>query len=242
MIKWVLMCSALFFGVALWQSNALPPSSALDASLQDEPLQRAVGKPAFETTVGDIAYTVQPLYSYDLAGLVVSRHATDSWWDYIHREWNDALNIADICVVWGNNARNGAYSKISFSNGQFTCNWSTSSSEDFAAFDQDAVSNNHLLSDNADVIRRIRKVRVGDQVRFRGYLAEYSHNHGFPFKRGTSIVRTDTGNGACETVYVESFEILQEGGGPWRKLSWLAGAMIVLSLIAWFFQPARFDD
>ncbi len=142
---------------------------------------------------------MQPLYSYDLVGLVVSRHAADSWWDYIHA--GGMLNIADVCVVWGNNIRSGAYSKISFSNSQFACNWSTSSSEDFAAFDPTAVSNNHLIADNADVIRRIREARVGDQIRFRGYLAEYSHNHGFPFKRGTSTVRTDTATAVrCETV------------------------------------------
>ncbi len=70
------------------------------------------------------------------------------------------------------------------------------------------------------------------------YLAEYSHNHnGQPLKRGTSIVRTDTGNGACETIYIEDFEILKPGGGPWRKLIWVAAFMLIAGVIAWFRLP-----
>jgi len=82
---------------------------------------------------------------------------------------------------------------------------------------------------------------VGDQIRFTGVLAEYSHNHGFPFKRGTSTVRTDTGNGACETVYVNKIDILKSGGGPWRWLKWLAIGLILFCVIAWFRLPLRND-
>jgi hypothetical protein len=86
-------------------------------------------------------------------------------------------------------------------------------------FDPAALSNDHLLTDRPGIARAMRKVRIGDQVRFRGHLAEYSHNHeGRPFSRGTSTVRNDTGNGACETIFVEEFEILRRGGGPWHAI------------------------
>ena len=83
-------------------------------------------------------------------------------------------------------------------------------------------------------------MHVGDQVHFRGYLAEYSHGGGF--KRGTSIVRTDTGNGACETVFVEDVEILKPGGGPWRKLVWVAVCLFVIGIAGWWMLPARISD
>ena len=172
----------------------------------------------------------------------VSKHDADTWWDYIHREWNDSLNIVDLCVVWGNNVRSGAYADIDFSSGQFTCNFSTNSNEAFAAFDQSAISNNHLLTDKAHLAKKLRAVRVGDQIRLRGHLVEYSHNHGFAFKRGTSTVRTDTGNGACETVFVESLTVLKTGGKAWRILVWLASGMLLLGVITWFSRPVRFND
>jgi len=241
-LKYFLLAGAVLLAVSLWRSSALPQRSELVGSLQDEPEQTPVAMTPFDVVSGGITYTVKPLYRYDLHGLIVSKHNADTWWDYMHREANDALNITDLCVVWGANIMSDVYRQISFSNGQFTCNYSTGSNEVWAAFDQAAVSNNHLLADNPALARLMRKVEVGDQVRFRGYLAEYSHHHGFEFHRGTSTVRTDSGNGACETVYVEDFEILRPGGGPWRILRWVAVAMLVLGVIGWFVQPARFDD
>jgi hypothetical protein len=192
--------------------------------------------------VGGIDYRVQPLYKYDIYGLVVSKHDANTWWDYLHKEWNDKLNVIDLCVVWGENVRDGAYRGISFSSGQFTCNYETSSSEAWAAFDTSAISNNHLLAADPLLARTMRDTRIGDQIHVRGYLAEYSHNHGFPFKRGTSTVRTDSGNGACETVYVEDFEVLSRGGGFWPKAQWLGVGLMVLGLLAWFFLPMRLDQ
>ena len=62
------------------------------------------------------------------------------------------------------------------------------------------------------------------------------------FKRGTSVVRTDTGNGACETVYVEAFENLKPGGGPWRTLYWVALGMLALGALGWLALPPHVDD
>ena len=239
--RWLILAGVLLLLGALWNKNVLPEPQSLSAPLLDEPAQLAVSRAAMPVSVGGIDYSVQPLYKYDLYGLVVSTHDANTWWDYLHKEWNDKLNVIDLCVVWGENVRTGAYRGIRFSSGQFTCNYETSSSEAWAAFDTSAISNNHLLSDDPRLARAMRQVRIGDQIHFSGYLAEYSHNHGFPFKRGTSTVRTDSGNGACESVYVEDFEVLQRGGGPWFKVQWIGLGLIVLGLLVWFFLPMRMD-
>lgn len=242
LVKILLASGVILLAVATWQKTALPSRPGMSPDLLQEPEQVQVSRAAFETTVNGVTYTIQPLYSYHLYGMVVSTHDSKTWWDYIHREWNDHLNVMDLCVVWGNNLRSDNYKEVDYSSGQFVCYFQPKSMEAFQAFDQAALSNNHLLTDNPDIARTIRKVRIGDQVRFRGYLAEYSHNHdGRPFKRGTSIVRTDTGNGACETIYVEEFEILQPGGGPWRALAWVAAIMLAAGVFAWFRLPISSD-
>lgn len=240
--KWLICGGLLMLLGALWMKNVLPEPKVLRAELLDEPGQVAVSRQPIAVSIGGIDYSVQPLYKYDLYGLVVSKHDANTWWDYLHKEWNDKLNVIDLCVVWGENVRDGAYRGISFSSGQFTCNYETSSSEAWAAFDTSAISNNHLLAADPVLARTMRDTRIGDQIHVRGYLAEYSHNHGFPFKRGTSTVRTDSGNGACETVYVEDFEVLGHGGGFWPKAQWLGVGLMVLGLLAWFFLPMRMDQ
>lgn len=235
----MLLAGVLLIGLALWQKDVLPTARQIRSELLQEPQQTVVEIPPFQTTAEGVIYTIKPLHRYELHGMVVSRHDTSAWWDYLHAAWNDHLNVADLCVVWGNNIRREAYRDIEFSSGQFTCNFFTRSSEAFAAFDQTAISNNHLLSAERAITRRIKDVRIGDQVYLSGYLAEYSHTTGQAFHRGTSTVRTDTGNGACETVWVEDFQIVQRGGGPWHWLLKLGLVLLLAGVVAWWRSPVR---
>jgi hypothetical protein len=52
------------------------------------------------------------------------------------------------------------------------------------------------------------------------------------FWRNSSLVRTDTGNGACEVVFVEEIEVLKLGNAPWRKAAQASGwaALILLAI------------
>lgn len=240
MSRWhpyVFWTGLLLCGLAWWRGAPLPERGLLFDELLEEPRQTPVRVQPFQVRAAGITYTVNPLFRYELDGLVVSRHNADTWWDFAHRDWKDALNVTDLCVVWGNNVRSDVYRRLEYWSGQFTCNFRTDSAEVFAAFDPSALSNNHLLSDRARLVRVMKNVRVGDQIRFSGYLAEYSHNQGFPFRRGTSIVRTDTGNGACETVYVEDFRILRKGDRLRTALWWLSGILMVLGIAGWLKRP-----
>ena len=88
----------------------------------------------------------------------------------------------------------------------------------------------------------IMAAEPGDQIRFRGMLASYSHSGG-KFRRGTSTSRTDTGNGACETVFVTDFEIVKKANSRWRKLFTVSSIGAILTLIGFLamfaIAPAR---
>jgi hypothetical protein len=74
-------------------------------------------------------------------------------------------------------------------------------------------------------------------VRFRGYLASYSNERGG--KRGTSTTRTDTGDGACETVYVEYFRIVEPATSLWRISMWSSLALLLVGLVIHFRRPYK---
>ncbi|MDB5841107.1 MAG: hypothetical protein JWQ23_3059 [Herminiimonas sp.] len=236
-VKFLLLTSVVALVTSIWFSDSLPPLRAISEDLKSEPMQELIIQPAFEVTVNKIDYTVAPLYAYEITGLVVSKHNADTWWDYIHKRWNDSLNVTDLCVIWGNNVRSDVYAKVKFSSESFTCNFRFNSQEVYDEFDMAAVSNNHLITGEPRIAKKLRNVQIGDQIRVKGMLAEYSHNHGFAFKRGTSTVRTDTGNGACETVYVEDFEVIKSANPLWRNVRWAAIAMILLGVVTWFALP-----
>lgn len=236
----LLMTIGLVLLVAsLWLRHALPAPAELRPELRNEPLQADTAGQPFQTTVGGVTYTVKPLADYEIWGLVVSEHAADTWWDWVHKAWNDHLNVVDLCVVFAENVERGGYAGISYSSGSFVCYAETRSSAAWQRFSMRALSNNHLLADRPAIAARLRSVQVGDQVRIRGWLAEYQHDSGFAFKRGTSLTRDDTGNGACETIYVQDVEILRAGGGIWRRTTWPAIGLMVLGFVLWVRAPLR---
>jgi hypothetical protein len=238
-VKYLLGFFLLLWLVAYRHSDSLPNPGYLHSDLQSEPQQTPTTRAPFTVRVADIEYQIKPLYDYELYGLVVSEHNTDSWWNTVHQAYADFLNIKDICVIWGNNARNGSYQDISFSSGQVTCHFSTRSREAWQAFDWKAFSNNHLLSHDPHIVRLLKSAEVGDQIYVKGYLAEYSHQHGFNFKRGTSITRDDTGDGACETVFVTEARLLRRGNEAWRLLRHGAPLGVLGCVLAWFWLPMR---
>lgn len=239
LVKWMMWLGLILLALGIWKQDDLPDRVGYDPVLLQEPEQTAISRAAFTETVGGITYTIQPKFDYVLNGLVVSLHDAGSWKDYLHEKWNDNLNVLDLCVIWGRNVSESAWRNIEFSSGQFTCNFFTRSSEAYHKFNQAQISNNHLLTANPDLARRLRDVRIGDQIRLRGYLAEYSHHHGFAFKRGTSTVRTDTGNGACETLYVEDLQVLRRGLSLWGWLKWLGAVLLATGLLGWISLPMR---
>lgn len=219
----------------LYLRQLLPDYQAVLPSTLAEPLQTRTLLAPFKVSEKGVEYTIKPVADYEITGVVVSRHDSAVFWDYIHAEWNDHINVADLCIVWGNNLKSNNYQALRYTSGQFVCNVSTDRDEVWDKFDPDALSNNHLLTNDRSIAKRIRSVKVGDQVRLTGHLASYSHNTGKPFVRGTSTVRTDRGNGACETIFVTQAEVVKPTStlpGALRTAGWI---LLALSTVAWFF-------
>ncbi len=242
LLKLIMVLSLAVAVLAWFKREALPAPAQLSTELLRDPVQEQVRATPKQTTVGGVQYTIKPLYRYELWGLVVSRHDAKSFWDIAHKEWNDHLNVADLCVVYGANVKSAVYSDLDYWSDQWTCWVRGNSAEVMGRFSGEALSNNHLLTDSKSMAKKLRNLRIGDQIKLSGYLAEYSHNHGRPFFRGTSTTRTDTGNGACETIYVEDLELLRAGGGPWRVLWWVALLALAASVVTWFMLPYRATD
>lgn len=58
------------------------------------------------------------------------------------------LNVADVCVVWANNAFNPDLNRFEFWSGQFTCKVKTSDSGAWQQFRLEQLSNNHLITED----------------------------------------------------------------------------------------------
>ena len=65
--------------------------------------------------------------------------------------------------------------------------------------------NLHLIPANDRVRDAILRARVGQVIAFSGQLVDVRASTGWSLN--TSLTRDDNGPGACEVVYVETFEL-----------------------------------
>ena len=236
-IRLLLILGAGLLAFGYLKRETVPAPAALLPEVRTEPRQRMHADTPFSVRAGDVDYRIEPVADSDITGLVVSRHDSDTFWDSFHARNNDHLNIADLCLVWGANAADGAYQHMAFWNGQWTCNFKYGYGAPIGAAHTRALSNNHLLTERSDIAEGIRGLRVGDQVRLRGQLAVYRHSTGMDFQRGTSTSRDDTGNGACETLFVTQLDLLQPAPAWPRWLRWIGAALLALGLFFWYRAP-----
>jgi hypothetical protein len=217
----------LFHLFAGSQQGGLPGAEQIDRRLALDPIQKPTTRAPFEVDKHGVKYRIRPVADYELRGLVVSYHDSESWHDFYHKLWNDRLNFRDFGVVWGFNALGGVYRDVRFSSGDFTLEYRVVDEAVWSRFRLDQVSNNHILASKPDVESTLRRIGKGDQILLRGVLCEYSHEGG---ERGTSLTRTDSGNGACETIYVDSVSILREANSAWRFFHGLSGFLLKLMI------------
>ncbi len=235
--KFLIPISFILLLISFWNRNDLTNDMQIAEELLQEPTQNKVEESTFSVNVNKINYEIQPLFSYELYGLVVSYELHDGNYN-LHKRWNDHLNVADYCVVWDQSATNKHLPDFKIWNGQFTCNFSTKDRQAWDSFNPEQLSNNHLISENKYIRKKLSKIRIGDQVRIEGWLANYKNltNGG---TRGTSITRDDVGNGACETIYVNDVTILKSYTNIWRKLMYASLTALVIFLVLYFKAPHR---
>ena len=159
------------------------------------------------------------LASYDIRGLVV---ALD---DYDHKIGEvsafDKAIPRDLSLTWGVSAQ---YSnKIKWSHGGRAVKWEYTpdlwqsrglSEHDFI----NSISNNHLITDDKSIYRKIKRVRRGDYIEMKGYLVRgkiTDKKTGYEYTFSSSLVRDDytrnmlkDSSTSCEILYLTSIEWL----------------------------------
>ena len=227
-----LLVVCLLLAIALHViKDDLPPASFYDLKSPGDPIQQPTGKDSFITSVNGENYLIEPVYDYSLDGVIVSYHNADAFSDiWHHNRWKDFINLRDLCVIWGSNVETGVYLDMDFHNDDWNCWFSWPNREVGNRFQMTQLSNNHVLIDDETIKQALMKSEPGDQIRLKGVLAQYS-NPRSGFFRSTSTNRIDTGNGACETIYVTSFEIVKKANPRLRLYYLIAKWTAIISLI-----------
>ena len=154
-----------------------------------------------------VKYKITPHAEYEIYGLVVEQYDSDHWLDVTHR--NDPAQSKDLCLVWGENIKNGVYRKAKYSHGEFTCYYRLDY-EHLELFKRNQLTNNHLIPQNDYLKNLLKKVKKGDQVHIKGTLVDYEilneDNERVMYRR-TSLSLDES---KCEVVLLSDFKIIKE--------------------------------
>jgi hypothetical protein len=195
-VRWrILVVALLAFGLwKLWSEREVshPPGTLVQA----EPEQAAVDG---TRPISKSGYRIQPLESFALEARVLGAEH--------YRLGREAeLSPVDLALGWGPMSDSAVLAKIDISQGNRFYYWRV---EQFPIPRREIEMNSanmHMIPGNDKVARALASVRTGSVVRLEGYLVEVSASDGWRWR--SSLTREDTGNGACELVWVERLEVM----------------------------------
>ncbi len=229
--KWIAIASLLLLVTTYFYKDRLPDPTFYQAATFADPVQESTFRTPFWIETSGQRYRVTPLFDYTLEGVIVSYNDADSITDiWHHDQWKDFINVRDLCVIWGDNVSSGVYQQMSFENDSWTCWAFWPDARTGSRFKPHQLSNNHLLVDDEYIKSSLMSAEPGDHIRMQGQLARYE-NPANGFQRGTSIRRDDVGNGACETLYLDSFSILNKANARLRTLHTFVKWSLALSTL-----------
>lgn len=117
------------------------------------------------------------------------------------------LSPLDLALGWGNMSDEGILENIEVSQSGRFYRWRVDSFPIPRREIETHSANMHLIPANESIERDMKRILNGDIVEITGSLVNVvSTNDGWRWK--SSQTRNDTGNGACELVWVESLRIL----------------------------------
>lgn len=190
----LLLVIAAFAAARDWQGREVkqPPGVLVSA----EPVQRDVQAAPFR--VRDYTLTPRARFRAEARVLAGERYRFAREADLMPR---------DLALGWGVMSDSSVIEQLAISQSDRFYFWKSRSSALPAQVEQIIASsaNMHLIPASDSVARAIDRARVGQIIELEGMLVDVALPKGGNLR--TSLTRTDSGAGACEIVYVESFVI-----------------------------------
>jgi len=143
-------------------------------------------------------FKIKPLAEFKAEARVLLKE--DYFWDE-----GAAIAPVDLALGWGRMSDNNILEQLEFRQGNRFYYWSTADFPIPRREIETHSANMHMIPASRTVEKQLKKVRQGNIVRFEGYLVEVRGENGWFWR--SSLTRDDTGNGACELIWIEKLEV-----------------------------------
>lgn len=191
---WALCALLLLAGWLWWHGRPIARADGMLAP--NDPVQSDFDAPQPAIPLKDA--TLHPLAKFSLTARVLSRD------DYRFDAESD-LSPTDLAFGWGRMSDSAVLRGIDISQSGRFYYWQTKSFPIPRREIETHSANMHMIPADAAVAYRLKRVHIGNVVSLEGMLVEADKANGWRWR--SSLTRDDTGDGACELVYVQSLSI-----------------------------------
>lgn len=147
-------------------------------------------------------FDLTPMANIDIEARVLSR-------EVYHFDSVAALAPVDLALGWGAMSDSEVLKSIHLRQGGRFLYWSTEHFPVPREVIETSSTNAHMIPATPEIEARLKAIRAGEVVHFSGVLVNaYRPTDGRSWK--TSLSRSDTGDGACELVYVTRLEVFSQ--------------------------------
>jgi hypothetical protein len=192
-ISLLVACILSYGALGWWSQRAVSHGPGVIAP--NAPEQEALGDAGPFDYQG---YTLQPLARFSVEARVLSRE------DY-HFDAGAGLAPVDLALGWGPMSDETVIAQLSISQSGRFYSWRADELPIPREQIEQHSANMHLIPADDRIERKIKRVRPGQIVRFSGFLVEARGAGDWRWR--SSLTRNDTGNGACELIWIEDFSI-----------------------------------
>jgi hypothetical protein len=194
------LAAVLGYGVIARSKSTAVTLNALPLLPSDNPLQSNVRNEqaaAISWEENGTTWTLQPRASYQIAARVLGNKQ--------YTDWESDAAPLDLALGWGELSDPAVDKWINWRQARrwYFYNWNNDSPYD-GRYISDHSANVHIIpaTDNLDKI--LSRLDKNDVVYLEGRLVDLQASKGQQDRSiRTSLTRTDSGNGACEILYVE---------------------------------------
>lgn len=166
-----------------------------------------VAEPPFQEVLRDApisleraGFNLMPVARFDIKARILRQRVYES-------DTVAALSPVDLALGWGPMSDSRVLAHIQMSQGQRFFYWRTEASPVPRQVIESYSTNVHTIPATPEIERRLKSLHEGDVVRFSGLLVN-AHRAADGYRWKTSMVRDDTGDGACEIVWVTDLQIV----------------------------------
>ena len=143
-------------------------------------------------------HKITPLAKFRIKAKVLSRE------DYSYDNESD-ISPVDLALGWGRMSDESVIEKIEISQSGRWYRWHTKTLPIPKREIETHSANMHMIPADDVIEAEINRTRKGDIIELEGYLVEVRSDDGRRWK--SSLTREDTGDRACEVIWVEQFEV-----------------------------------